>query len=187
MLLISVLEPPGLHYWSVSSENEPPQRPIWYHGGTKASSIEATAYGLLVFAHQAQAQVDNMEEYDYEDEGMEALQWDFSLDSIASWLIQKRNSHGAFIGAMVGRVASLLTCMHVCLLIEKKKSRGVFIRAMLGGFCLSCEDFGGSFEASFPSCASCMCMCVCVCIVDISSGTPILLFRPGSVQSGSAS
>ena len=94
-----------MHYWSVTSENEPPQRPFWYHSGTRASSIEATAYGLLVFASQAQAQADYSDDYDYGDEE-ESLDWGISLDSIAGWLVQKRNSRGAFIGAMVGSMGA---------------------------------------------------------------------------------
>nr|AVP12645.1 complement C3-like protein 2 [Littorina littorea] len=103
----------GLHYWSVTSENELPQRPFWYHSGTRASSIEATAYGLLVFSRQAAAPEageglygfdygDDEEEEEEEEEvvGAGGVEWNVNLDSIAGWLIQKRNSRGAFIGAM---------------------------------------------------------------------------------------
>ncbi|XP_076436556.1 complement C3-like [Babylonia areolata] len=90
----------GLHYWSVAShENDPPNRPFWYHSGSKASSVEATAYALLVFAKQAQAQADYADYGDSEEESTPP-DWHVSLDSIAGWLIQKRNSRGAFIGAM---------------------------------------------------------------------------------------
>ncbi|KAL8562826.1 hypothetical protein ACOMHN_004518 [Nucella lapillus] len=98
-----------LHYWSVSSEdNDPPHRPFWYHSGSKASSIEATAYALLVFSKQAESAAD-YPDYGAEEEegeggegegGEGGADWHVNLDSIAGWLIQKRNSRGAFIGAM---------------------------------------------------------------------------------------
>lgn len=93
-----------LHFWAVSSEeNDPPHRPFWYHSGSKASSIEATAYALLVFSKQDQA----LAEYaDYVEEEDEVSDWNVNVDSIAGWLIQKRNSRGAFIGAMDTAVAT---------------------------------------------------------------------------------
>lgn len=83
----------GLHYWAVNNEDTPPRRPFWYHSGTQASSIEATAYALLVYSRQAEMH-----------RSMQVVgllpDWHVNLDSIAGWLIQKRNSRGAFIGAM---------------------------------------------------------------------------------------
>ena len=57
------------------------------------------------------------------------------------------------------------------------------------GFFLACEDFGGSFEDSFPACVLFLFCVVFVLEVDFNSRTPISLFffRPGSVHSGSAS
>ena len=48
-----------------------------------------------------------------------------------------------------------------------------------GGFFLACEDLGTMLDNSFPACAFFK--------VEISLRTLILLFRPGSVDSGSAS
>ncbi|KAK7453355.1 hypothetical protein BaRGS_00039646, partial [Batillaria attramentaria] len=97
----------GLNYWAVSDENEPARRPFWYHSGTRASSIEATAYALLVFSKQAEAAVAALhvqhdgEWGEDEEVGAESLpEWNVNPDSIAGWLIQKRNSRAAFIGAM---------------------------------------------------------------------------------------
>ena len=52
-----------------------------------------------------------------------------------------------------------------------------------GGFFLACEDFGRMFDHSFPACA----FFFFFFAVEISKRTLILLFRPGSVHSGSAS
>ena len=50
-------------------------------------------------------------------------------------------------------------------------------------FFLPCEDFGGIFDHSFPICA----FISLFFKVEISLRTPIPLFRPGSVHSGSVS
>ena len=105
-------------------ESESPRRPFWYHSGTRASAIEATAYALLVFHHQNKSREEYEIDDPYEMEVEFAMEgedenygedmpeesevgvpdWGISLDSIAGWLIQKRNSRGAFIGAMVRRL-----------------------------------------------------------------------------------
>lgn len=53
--------------------------PFWYRQGVKASSIEATAFALLVFLQHSKVNV----------------------DAIADWLVSQRNHKGAFNGAMV--------------------------------------------------------------------------------------
>lgn len=97
----------GLIYWSVKSEQEPPLRPFWYHSGTRASSIEASAYGLLVFALQSEAGADAATvDEELSDEHNTQPDYRIHLDGIAGWLIQKRNSRGAFIGALDTAAAS---------------------------------------------------------------------------------
>ena len=53
---------------------------------------------------------------------------------------------------------------------------------LYGGFFLAYKDFGGSFVKSVPSCTFFFFFSM-----EISSPTPIPLFRPGSVHSGSVS
>ncbi|PVD21598.1 hypothetical protein C0Q70_17396 [Pomacea canaliculata] len=81
-----------------------PQRPFWYHSGSKASSIEATAYSLLVFSKLAEErrQAENDQTDMFEDSFFRTT---LDLDAIAGWLIRKRNSRGAFIGALDTAVA----------------------------------------------------------------------------------
>ncbi|RUS83263.1 hypothetical protein EGW08_008986 [Elysia chlorotica] len=67
-------------YWADKEVNESGSTPFWYKLGAKASSIEATAYALLVFLER-HAQMEH-------------------VDSIADWLVGQRNENGAFIGAM---------------------------------------------------------------------------------------
>ena len=54
-----------------------------------------------------------------------------------------------------------------------------------GGFFLVCENFGRMFDHSFAACA--VVYLFIYFEVEISSGTLIPLFVPGSVHSGSAS
>ena len=54
-----------------------------------------------------------------------------------------------------------------------------------GGFSLACEDLGRMFHNSFPACT--FSFFFFFFKVEISSHTLILLLRPGSVHSGSAS
>lgn len=97
---------PGLQYWAVITDDQQPQRPFWYHSGSKASSIEATAYSLLVFSKLAEErrQAENDQTDMFEDSFFRTT---LDLDAIAGWLIRKRNSRGAFIGALVGNLVAI--------------------------------------------------------------------------------
>ncbi|XP_005093011.2 complement C3 [Aplysia californica] len=69
----------GQSYWSQEEvTNEARRQPYWYRRGPKASSIEATAFGLLVFLKHGGT----------------------NIDAIADWLVAQRNANGAFIGAL---------------------------------------------------------------------------------------
>ncbi|XP_059151814.1 complement C3-like isoform X2 [Physella acuta] len=73
----------GHIYWADSVEGAESTSPFWYHPGVRASSVEATAYALLVFLEESL----------------------LNVDAIADWLISQRNQNGAFIGAMDSTVA----------------------------------------------------------------------------------
>jgi len=76
----------GHTFWSVDPLETKHGRklPVWYHRGAKASSIEATAYALMVILrHQGSNNRVNV-----------------NVDGVADWLVNQRNEHGAFIGAM---------------------------------------------------------------------------------------
>ena len=70
----------GQYYWSDKKTADPDSSPFWYQLGAKASSIEATAYTLLLMLERRR--------HEY-------------VDAIADWLVAQRNENGAFVGAMV--------------------------------------------------------------------------------------
>lgn len=67
-------------YWADKDMGDSDSVPFWYQAGAKASSIEATAYALLVML-ETNAQSEE-------------------VDATADWLVGQRNENGAFIGAM---------------------------------------------------------------------------------------
>ncbi|GFS17483.1 complement component 3-2 [Elysia marginata] len=70
----------GQFYWAEKAMDVSESVPFWYQPGAKASSIEATAFALLVML-KTHAQREE-------------------VDAIADWLVAQRNENGAFIGAM---------------------------------------------------------------------------------------
>lgn len=53
--------------------------PYWYRGGAQASTIEATAYALLIYLKHG----------------------DTDVDPIADWLVGQRDHRGTFVGTLV--------------------------------------------------------------------------------------
>ncbi|XP_059153566.1 uncharacterized protein LOC131939337 isoform X2 [Physella acuta] len=71
----------GLNYWTQNGREKKVGKnvPLWYQEEAEASSVEATAYALLVFLeHETQV----------------------NIDSIGEWLVAQRGLYGAYRGAM---------------------------------------------------------------------------------------
>nr|UIO57921.1 complement protein C3-2 [Biomphalaria glabrata] len=68
----------GHIYWANKPKDEDEKKPHWYIDRVPESSIEATAYGLLVFLRKKNL---------------------LNVDAVADWLVAQRKHNGAFNGA----------------------------------------------------------------------------------------